>query len=99
MAITGLLLSFFMVFHLFGNLFLFVSEQAFNSYVEKLNYFKPLVRVAEFFCFLFLAMLTPEFLCGGATERQNKKADHTAKQTPLRPPARLQSQEVLFLFF
>ena len=54
MAITGLLLSFFMVFHLFGNLFLFVSEQAFNSYVEKLNYFKPLVRVAEFFLLLFV---------------------------------------------
>ena len=54
MAITGLLLSFFMVFHLFGNLFLFVSEQHFNSYVEKLNYFKPLVRVAEFFLLLFV---------------------------------------------
>ena len=54
MAITGLLLSFFMVFHLFGNLFLFVREQHFNSYVEKLNYFKPLVRVAEFFLLLFV---------------------------------------------
>ena len=54
MAITGLLLSFFMVFHLFGNLFLFVSEQHFNSYVEKLNYFKPLVRIAEFFLLLFV---------------------------------------------
>ena len=54
MAITGLLLSFFMVFHLFGNLFLFVSEQHFNSYVEKLNYFMPLVRIAEFFLLLFV---------------------------------------------
>ena len=54
MATTGLLLSFFMVFHLFGNLFLFVSEEAFNSYVGKLNYFKPLVRVAEFFLVLFV---------------------------------------------
>ena len=54
MAVTGLLLSFFMLFHLFGNLFLFVGEAAFNSYVEKLNYFKPLVRVAEFFLLLFV---------------------------------------------
>ena len=54
MAVTGLLLSFFMIFHLFGNLFLFVSEEAFNSYVEKLNYFKPLVRIAEFFLLLFV---------------------------------------------
>jgi len=37
MAITGLLLSFFMAFHLFGNLFLFVGEAAFNGYVEKLH--------------------------------------------------------------
>ncbi len=54
MATTGLLLSFFMLFHLFGNLFLFVSPEAFNSYVEKLNYFKPLIRVAEFFLVLFV---------------------------------------------
>ena len=33
---------------------MFVSEKAFNSYVEKLNYFKPLVRVAEFFLLLFV---------------------------------------------
>ena len=58
MAVTGLLLSFFMLFHLFGNLFLFVSEDAFNSYVEKLNYFKPLVRVAEFFLLLFVMIDT-----------------------------------------
>ena len=54
MAVTGLLLSFFMLFHLFGNLFLFVGEEAFNSYVEKLTYFKPLVRIAEFFLLLFV---------------------------------------------
>ena len=54
MATAGLLLSFFMLFHLFGNLFLFVGEPEFNSYVEKLNYFKPLVRIAEFFLLLFV---------------------------------------------
>ncbi len=32
MAITGLLLAFFMAFHLFGNLFLFVGEEAFNAF-------------------------------------------------------------------
>ena len=55
MAITGLLLSFFLVFHLFGNLFLFVSEDAFNAYVEKLQYLGFLIRIAEFFL-LFLVL-------------------------------------------
>jgi succinate dehydrogenase / fumarate reductase cytochrome b subunit len=54
MAITGLLLSFFMAFHLFGNLFLFVGEAAFNGYVEKLHKLGFLIRIAEFFLLLFV---------------------------------------------
>jgi succinate dehydrogenase / fumarate reductase cytochrome b subunit len=54
MAITGLLLSFFMAFHLFGNLFLFVSEEAFNAYVEKLKYLGFFIRIAEFFLLTFV---------------------------------------------
>ncbi|MDC0654328.1 succinate dehydrogenase, partial [Candidatus Marinimicrobia bacterium] len=54
MAITGLLLSFFMAFHLFGNLFLFVSEAAFNGYVEKLHKLGFLIRIAEFFLLAFV---------------------------------------------
>ena len=54
MATTGLLLSFFMAFHLFGNLFLFVGEAAFNGYVEKLHKLGFLIRIAEFFLVLFV---------------------------------------------
>jgi succinate dehydrogenase / fumarate reductase cytochrome b subunit len=54
MAITGLLLSFFMAFHLFGNLFLFVGEAAFNGYVEKLHKLGFLIRIAEFFLVFFV---------------------------------------------
>ena len=54
MAITGLLLSFFMVFHLFGNLLLFVGEDAFNAYVEKLTNLGFLIRIAEFFLLSFV---------------------------------------------
>tara|TARA_Y100000741_G_C18165939_1_gene523155 strand:- start:43 stop:702 length:660 start_codon:yes stop_codon:yes gene_type:complete len=54
MAITGLLLSFFMAFHLFGNLFLFVGEAAFNGYVEKLHKLGFLIRIAEFFLLAFV---------------------------------------------
>ena len=54
MAITGLSLALFMAFHLFGNLFLFVGEAAFNSYVEKLHKLGFLIRIAEFFLVLFV---------------------------------------------
>jgi succinate dehydrogenase / fumarate reductase cytochrome b subunit len=54
MAITGLLLSFFMAFHLLGNLFLFVGEAAFNGYVEKLHKLGFLIRIAEFFLLTFV---------------------------------------------
>ena len=54
MAITGLSLSLFMAFHLFGNLFLFVGEAAFNGYVEKLHQLGFLIRIAEFFLVLFV---------------------------------------------
>ena len=54
MAITGLSLALFMAFHLFGNLFLFVGEAAFNGYVEKLHKLGFLIRIAEFFLVLFV---------------------------------------------
>jgi len=54
MAITGLLLAFFMAFHLFGNLFLFVGPDAFDAYVEKLHKLGFLIRIAEFFLVLFI---------------------------------------------
>ena len=54
MAITGLSLSLFMAFHLFGNLFLFVGEAAFNEYVNKLHKLGFLIRIAEFFLVLFV---------------------------------------------
>jgi succinate dehydrogenase / fumarate reductase cytochrome b subunit len=47
MAISGIFLMIFLVIHLFGNLFLFVGEEAFNSYVENLDKIKPLIRVIE----------------------------------------------------
>ena len=43
-----------MAFHLFGNLFLFVGEAAFNGYVEKLHKLGFLIRIAEFFLVLFV---------------------------------------------
>ena len=47
MGITGLLLCLFITQHLVGNMMLFGGEELFNSYVEALTAFKPLVRIIE----------------------------------------------------
>ena len=74
MAITGLLLSFFLVFHLFGNLFLFVSEDAFNAYVEKLQYLGFLIRIAEFF---LLSLVLSHAYSGILLWWKNRKAKNS----------------------
>ena len=47
MAVTGVLLILFIIFHLIGNLTLFWGEKAFMSYAGTLETFKPIVRVIE----------------------------------------------------
>jgi succinate dehydrogenase cytochrome b subunit len=47
MAITGILLVLFLIFHLAGNLSLYGGEKAFNSYAGALETLKPIVRVVE----------------------------------------------------
>jgi succinate dehydrogenase cytochrome b subunit len=47
MAVTGILLILFLIFHLAGNLTLFLGEDAFNNYVITLDIVKPVVRVIE----------------------------------------------------
>lgn len=47
MAITGLSLALFMVFHLIGNLNLFLGPEAFDGYVLKLKKLGFLIRIAE----------------------------------------------------
>jgi len=47
MAVTGILLILFLIFHLAGNLTLFFGEDAFNTYVITLDNVKPVVRVIE----------------------------------------------------
>ena len=47
MALTGSFLIIFLVVHLIGNLQLYVGRDAFNTYVETLEMFKPIIRVIE----------------------------------------------------
>ncbi len=47
MAVTGISLILFLIFHLAGNLTLFAGPEAFNGYVEKLEGIKPIIRIIE----------------------------------------------------
>jgi len=47
-AITGALLSVFLLFHLINNLVLFLGPEAFNQMVSFLENIKPLIRIMEF---------------------------------------------------
>lgn len=47
MSITGIFLMIFLVIHLFGNMFLYVGEEAFNLYVKNLDKIKPIIRFIE----------------------------------------------------
>ena len=47
-AISGLLLSLFLIFHLSNNLILFLGKNNFNNMVAFLENIKPIIRVMEF---------------------------------------------------
>lgn len=47
MALTGIGLILFLIFHLVGNLTLYGGHEAFNGYVETLDIIKPIIRVIE----------------------------------------------------
>ena len=53
-AITGFLLSVFLLFHLFNNLVLFTGADNFNNMVHFLESIKPLIRIMEFGLLLLL---------------------------------------------
>ena len=55
-AISGILLCVFLVFHLINNLVLFTGKTNFNNMVEFLDSIKPIVRIMEI-GFLFILLL------------------------------------------
>ncbi|MBI3601911.1 MAG: succinate dehydrogenase cytochrome b subunit [Candidatus Omnitrophica bacterium] len=63
-ALTGLVLIFFVVFHLAGNLFIYGGPAAFNGYVEKLDDLGVLKTIAEWGLFFVFGIhiLTTAFL-------------------------------------
>ncbi len=100
MAITGLLLSFFMAFHLFGNLFLFVGEAAFNGYVEKLHKLGFLIRIAEFFLVLFVFSHAYSGILLWIKNRKAKKvvSSYSKENTPGAAKYAAFSGSIVFIF-
>ena len=57
-AISGILLVVFLLFHLFNNLVLFAGEESFNNMVGFLESIKPIIRIMEFGLLSILLMHT-----------------------------------------
>ncbi|MGE3724240.1 MAG: succinate dehydrogenase cytochrome b subunit [Candidatus Sericytochromatia bacterium] len=74
MGLSGLALVGFIVFHLAGNLSLFFGEEAFNSYVLKLESLGPLIRLAELG---LMAVFVFHIIFAFSVTAQNKAARKT----------------------
>jgi len=85
MAITGLLLSGFLVTHLAGNLLLYKGEEAFNHYAESLHSWGVLLNAAEVGLFvLFLAHIGLA-LSTAAMNRRARRKNYREKETKQDP--------------
>ena len=71
MAVTGILLVFFLITHLVGNLMLFGGAEMFNNYVLSLKAIKPLIRVAEV---ILVLIFISHIFSGIQVTLENKKA-------------------------
>ncbi len=102
MATTGVLLAFFLVAHLAGNLLLFGGADMFNNYVLSLTAMKPLVRVAEV---ILTLIFLGHILSGIRVTLENKKAKpQSYKITPGNATAKFHSRtmavsgSIVFIF-
>ena len=72
-AISGLFLSIFLVFHLFNNLVLFTGEENFNSMVIFLKSVHTIIRIMEFG---LLAIILLHVINAIITSYKNKNANN-----------------------
>ena len=62
-AVTGLLVCLFLVFHLLNNLIIFTGPENFNQLVAALEKIKPLIRVMEFLLLIiFFTLIMIRFI-------------------------------------
>jgi len=75
MGVSGLLLCLFIAQHLVANMMLFGGEALFNSYVETLSAFKPLVRIIEF---IITIIFVSHIINGIRLTLDNKRANSSS---------------------
>ena len=81
MAISGLSLCGFLVMHLAGNLQLFVGEEVFNAYAEKLHSLGPILVAAEIGLFATFALHIGLALSTASMNRLARRFDYEMKQS------------------
>ena len=102
-ATSGLLLSVFLLFHLFNNLVLFAGEDSFNGMVQFLKSIHLIVRIMEF-SLLFIILIHVINAIIVTIKNKNSNAGSYATQAnpttaPFNSKTMLLSGCVIFIFF
>ena len=93
-AISGILLSIFLLFHLFNNLILFLGDESFNGMVQFLKSIHIIIRIMEFG---LLAIILLHIINAILITIQNKKSNKHAYAMQSKPvTAPLNSRTMLF---
>ena len=100
-AISGLFLSIFLLFHLFNNLVLFTGSENFNSMVRFLKSIHTVIRVMEFG---LLGIILLHIINAIVTSYKNRKANNgkyaiSASTAPLNSKTMIWSGLIILFFF
>ena len=100
-AISGLFLSIFLLFHLFNNLVLFTGSENFNNMVQFLKSIHTIIRVMEFG---LLGIVLLHIINAIITSYKNRKANNgkyaiSASTAPLNSKTMIWSGLIILFFF
>ena len=102
-AITGIFLSIFLLFHLANNMILFGGAEKFNNMVHFLETIKPIIRIMELGLLLIIAIHTINAIQLTITNKKQKpinyKNQEGAKVSTLNSRTMAISGTVILLFF
>ena len=101
-AFSGIILCFFLLFHLINNLTLFAGPELFNTMVHSLESIKPIIRIMEFGLLIIIVMHVGNALL---LSTYNKKANpdkyniRTNETSSLNSRTMIISGSIILLFF
>ena len=101
-AISGILLCTFLVFHLINNLVLFAGADSFNQMVIFLESIKPFIRIMEFGLLFILMMHTINAIGLTVTNKLKRKINYkinAQSETSTTPSRTMAISGTLILFF